>query len=306
MILSHDRPEELTRAYRSVLAQTVKPERIVIVFSGKEIAVSYGGIPTVAVRCEGTGGAARNAGASLCDDGFIAFLDDDDEWSPGKLESQLPMFSEGVCMVCSPYFVESETGADVFRPRIQGSILEENVLGCTSMVLLRKDAFDAAGGFDPRMQSNQEWDLWIRMLDLGETECSDDIVGTKHDSADSISSDGRRRERGWIRLLSKHLPRYLHDPRALERALWFFYRDMLFLRRWIPALIGAALYGAVRVPMILLDIARGIDPNRGSGGRRCRRRSSSASPERRMSSEQGASNRNGRERWPTACDREEV
>ena len=306
MILSHDRPEALARAYRSVLAQTVRPERIVIVFSGKEIPVTHGDVPTVAVRCEGTGGSARNAGASLCDDGFIAFLDDDDEWSPRRLESQLPMFSEGVCLVCSPYLVESEDGTEVFRPCIQGSILEENVLGCTSMVLLRKDAFDATGGFDPLMQSNQEWDLWIRMLDLGEAACSGDIVGTKHDSADSISSDGRRREKGWIRLLAKHLPRYLRDPRALERALWFFFRDMLFLRRWIPALIGASLYGAVRVPMIVIDIVRGIDPNRGSNGRRRRKRSSSASQEHRMSSGRDASNRNGRERWPTSCDREEV
>lgn len=267
MILSHDRPEGLARAYRSVLKQTVRPDRIVIVSSGRNIAVEQGDIPTSVISCRGAGGAARNAGASLCDSRFIAFLDDDDEWSPRKLESQLPLFSEDVCMVCSPYAVESNEGRGAFCPRIRGSILEENVIGCTSMVLLRKAVFEAAGEFDPLMKSNQEWDLWIRMLDLGEAACCEEIAGTKYELAGAISSDGKKRRRGWLRLFSKHLSRYVRNPRALERALWFFYRDMLSLRCWFTALIGVSFYGIVRVPMIMLDIARGIDPNRGSGER---------------------------------------
>jgi GT2 family glycosyltransferase len=42
-----------------------------------------------------------------------------------------------------------------------------NVLGSTSMALIRKDAFLRVGGFDAAMPSCQDWDLWTRLSEVG-------------------------------------------------------------------------------------------------------------------------------------------
>ena len=232
------------RAFDSVLKQTVLPKEIVVVDSGnieeysrsiKDTveSVSVEGVDIKYIRSEKrlNGSEARNLGASYCTGTYYCFLDDDDEWYPEKLESQLPMFTEGVGLVSSNYDLESEgkTFYECCRRRDPNKeILGENCLGCTSMAMISASVFRELRGFDPKMKSNQEWDLWIRASKKTVVEQNDCLVGIKHNPDCSMSNSRTNRFRGGTRLLIKHLPNYIRHPRLLMKASYLF---LIGLRR---------------------------------------------------------------------------
>lgn len=93
---THERPELLLRALRSVLAQTRPPAELVVVVDGDspeattEVLAALGE-PSLRVIVPGRrlGNAeARNLGVRHARGDWIALLDDDDCWAPSKLERQ--------------------------------------------------------------------------------------------------------------------------------------------------------------------------------------------------------------------------
>jgi hypothetical protein len=92
------RPDLVTRAARSALAQTVENIEIVIVVDGpdEETHAAVKSIADPRLRLIGRpekGGApnARNTGVREARAPWVAFLDDDDEWLPEKLRVQLDL-----------------------------------------------------------------------------------------------------------------------------------------------------------------------------------------------------------------------
>jgi glycosyltransferase involved in cell wall biosynthesis len=84
----------LGEAIESVLAQGCRDTEIIVVDNGstdgsRSVAESFG--PAVCVIDEPQRGAAhaRNSGVRLARGEYLAFLDADDLWAPGKLERQL-------------------------------------------------------------------------------------------------------------------------------------------------------------------------------------------------------------------------
>lgn len=98
VIPTRGRPELLLRAVRSVLAQTLREIEAVIVIDGQDQATEHalealvredGRVRVIALPVSVGGSDARNRGVAEASGKWIAFLDDDDEWLPGKLEAQL-------------------------------------------------------------------------------------------------------------------------------------------------------------------------------------------------------------------------
>lgn len=92
------RPDLVTRAVRSALAQTVQDIEVIVVIDGPDDetveAVAAIGDPRVrAVPLPERGGApnARNVGVREARAPWTALLDDDDEWLPDKLAVQLDL-----------------------------------------------------------------------------------------------------------------------------------------------------------------------------------------------------------------------
>ncbi|MEU5548331.1 glycosyltransferase family 2 protein [Micromonospora sp. NPDC047793] len=92
------RPALVTRAVRSVLAQTVTDIEVIVVVDGPDAATGAAlaeiGDPRVrVVELPGRGGApnARNSGVREARAPWTALLDDDDEWLPTKLAVQLDL-----------------------------------------------------------------------------------------------------------------------------------------------------------------------------------------------------------------------
>ncbi len=96
IIPTRNRPALFIRAVRSVLGQTHRDIDIVIVIDGRDpatvAAISSISDPRVRVfeLTENVGSAnARNIGVQHAKGKWVAFLDDDDEWLPHKIERQL-------------------------------------------------------------------------------------------------------------------------------------------------------------------------------------------------------------------------
>jgi len=90
----------LARAVASALAQTAPPRVVVVAVDGPVHLVEWLGLDSearvvVVSALPGRGpSAARNRGIQALTTDLVAFLDDDDEWFPTKLQEQLERFDQ--------------------------------------------------------------------------------------------------------------------------------------------------------------------------------------------------------------------
>jgi len=185
IIPTYNRSDMLAQAMRSVLAQTYRDFELVIVDDGstdntREVVEGFGDPRIRYVWQENQErSAARNRGVAEASAELVAFLDSDDLWFPEKLEVQLPLFRErrDVGLVYSycvridergdfPYpqdFLRDDTGVAI--QNMHADLLAGNAV-LTPSVIVKKEVFQAGGGFDRSLSTSEDWELWIRLSEL--------------------------------------------------------------------------------------------------------------------------------------------
>jgi glycosyltransferase involved in cell wall biosynthesis len=125
VIPTHNRPALVPRAVRSALAQTFHDLEVVVVVDGscpktaealQQIQDSR--LRVIALPRAVGGPSARNIGVQEAQGEWIAFLDDDDEWFPNKIERQLQtaLNSRFGCPVVLSKFIVREPHRDSLVP----------------------------------------------------------------------------------------------------------------------------------------------------------------------------------------------
>ena len=97
VIATHRRPEALVEAVRSALAQTVADQVVMVVDDGAGLPELPDDPRLFAVslaRNTATAGVVRNVGIRLTDSRYVAFLDDDNLWTPDHLERALGVLEQ--------------------------------------------------------------------------------------------------------------------------------------------------------------------------------------------------------------------
>jgi glycosyltransferase involved in cell wall biosynthesis len=175
-----NRADYIGRAIESALEQTFPLSEIVVVDDGSadrtvEIAKSFNDTRVRIIQQDGRGAcAARNRGWQATNAEWIGFLDSDDIWMPSKIEAQVACCNAGGNFVaCFTGFTEIGHGTEYDQiPSTSSAMLinlrKGNGLGPTSCCLVRRSALETIGGWDESLQSCQDWDLWLRLREVGE------------------------------------------------------------------------------------------------------------------------------------------
>ena len=180
IIPAYNRAHVLRRAIRSVLSQTFTDYEIIIVDDASTddtgaVARNFDG-PLRMIRHEVNRGpaAARNTGINAAIGGYVAFLDSDDEWMPGKLARQIELLdtsAKSFGASCSGYTViHPEPGYSWERRLPVGEKWTRYLLnnGCDlgpgSTLVARRVVFDRIGMFDESLRRWEDWDWLLRYV----------------------------------------------------------------------------------------------------------------------------------------------
>ncbi len=176
VIPTYNRAWTLAEAVESVLAQDYPAIEAIVVDDGStddtpSILGRYGDRIRV-IRQENRGvSAARNRGIGEARGVYIAFLDSDDLWRPGKISAQVAFF--GSCpgaRICQTEEIWIRRGRRVNPGRRHkkpsGSIFIPSLALCLvspSAVMLERSLFDECGLFDETLPACEDYDLWLRI-----------------------------------------------------------------------------------------------------------------------------------------------
>lgn len=172
----YNRREVLPRAIRSVLDQKPAPLELIVVDDGSTDGVSdWLGqeFPSVTVLRQGNQGpaAARNRGLEKARGKWIAFLDSDDEWRPGKLKAQLDFFKahpDYRIMQTEEIWIRNGKRVNPMKKHQKhgGWIYEKCLPLCLispSAVMIEKSLFAETGNFDESYPACEDYELWLRI-----------------------------------------------------------------------------------------------------------------------------------------------
>lgn len=193
IIPTYKRADLLKEAINSVIKQTYKNIEIIVVDDNDPKSVyrkrtekkinnyfNYENIMYIKHSKNKNGSAARNTGIKNSNGKYIAFLDDDDEFLPNKIEKQINLLKnsskEYVAVYCrygrysngkkvyeSKYDREGNLMYDVLRLRSETHI--------NSTMLIKSAAIKEINGFDTEFDRHQDYEFLIRFFRRYKIKC---------------------------------------------------------------------------------------------------------------------------------------
>ena len=215
IIPAYNAEKTIRRALESVRLQNYAPIEIIVVNDASHdstaAVVESFGDPTIALinrLVNGGVSAAMNAGLRRARGEYVAFLDADDEWLPGKLHKQVALISAYPQMTfvsCGGRFISSSGDVrEEFGMKIPAvsSDLWRKLLADTYVakpcVLARRTAFEQAGEFDEKLPVAEDQDMWIRLASEGEVGVVLEPLVHVHDTPNSLTKTHALRIAEWV------------------------------------------------------------------------------------------------------------
>jgi glycosyltransferase involved in cell wall biosynthesis len=185
IIPTHNRKKYIAKAINSVLSQTFKALEIIIVDDGStdgtdkaifELIKNSQNIIVIKNKINLGIVSSLNRGIRVARGKYIARLDDDDVWCDDKkIEKQVDFLEKNqeYCIVGGGVIKIDQNGKEIVRylmPKEDGdirkTILINNAFAHTA-VIFRKDIFKEVGGYDEQFIFIEDWDLWLKIGELG-------------------------------------------------------------------------------------------------------------------------------------------
>jgi glycosyltransferase involved in cell wall biosynthesis len=240
IIPSYGRPEFLRAAVGSALAQTVIDIEVIVVddASPEPIELDLDDRRVKVIRHERNRGpaAARNSGLDAAAGDIVSFLDDDDLYTPVRVESALRALRDAPVSVCAHQRMgSSEVVPSWVSGDVGDSILDRSPPNLGSVAVRRAEC----PRFDEQFRAAEDLDWWLRVAATMRVAAEPEVgwIWRRHDGprptvgaetrlqsnlmlldrhAEYFASHRRAAAFRWVRIAWLH--RRLHDTAAARRA----------------------------------------------------------------------------------------
>ncbi|MCM3610420.1 glycosyltransferase [Planococcus sp. MERTA32b] len=251
IIPTYRRPVMLRRTIESVLGQTYSNVEVIVVDDNdpwdtsrketKELMEEYRDNEKVKYLkhpYNKNGSAARNTGIRSASGFYIAFLDDDDEFLPSKLEKQVQRmrategtgvggvycnykrYSKGKFSLSTAHKYQRDEGdltADL--------LMEKNEIGAGSTLLITKSAAVELAGFDESFQRHQDWEFLLRFFKKYKLAlCEESLVNVHAD--DQVNKKTPEQQ---VMIKNKYLQQFQREISSLDVSI----QNRIYSRHWL-------------------------------------------------------------------------
>ena len=237
IVATHNRADLLPRAVDSVLAQTYGDYEIVIVDDCSSddtsaVIAEFSDQRIRSFRHDRNRGqsAAINTGIAHARGEYIGFLDDDDEWLPGKLEGQVALLDSASPRVALVYGwtdrVDDSNGRLMsgYRNTIEGDIFEStlalSIPGPTGVWLVRSSVVREVGGMDGSVLRHNDIDLISRIAKRYHAAVLREVVARAHyaHSHERMGEDNPKNLSAAADFLRSHMSKFAGELEERPRA----------------------------------------------------------------------------------------
>lgn len=228
IIPTYNRAKLVGRAIKSVVSQTWQGNmEIIIVSDGstdstEKMIISFNDPRINFIKHKKSRGpsAARNTGLLASNANYIAFLDDDDEWMPNKLEIQIPVIMNSGPEVGLVYtwmeYVDGDNTQEIRKPTLRGNLFlemldKQAITGC-STIIIKREVLDIIPAFDESLPRGNDGDFIRRISRHFDIECVPEVLCKYHiENQDRISINTRKNMANVVLALEKRLESFALD-----------------------------------------------------------------------------------------------
>ncbi|MCC5809422.1 MAG: glycosyltransferase family 2 protein [Ectothiorhodospiraceae bacterium] len=235
---AHNAVTHLRETVASVAAQALPVLEHIVVDDGstdgtlallEQLQEEHPHLEVVRQRNRGAG-AARNTGIEAARGRYIAFLDSDDVWLPGKLASQVGFMGQSGAVFTYGDYVEAEygTGRELKRHSPPatleyGDLLNSCPIGCLTAAY---DQHALGKLYMPLARRGQDWALWLKITRDGTVaQKYPGCEAVYHRVSASLSSSKLRKCMDMYQIYRRH------ESLPPLRALWHLGRFSLSVLR---------------------------------------------------------------------------
>ncbi len=198
LITTYNCESTVRAAITSVLSQTQCPREIVVVDDGSTDNTVSEILPfqdkiTLIQQPNGGPSSARNRGISETKTEWIALLDGDDLWHKEKLERQIKTLNSypELDLLATSWSRTEPTPASFATNLSRLSYVSLLVMNRfqTSTVLVKKAAIQRLGGFNPLLDSVEDWGAWLVLARANQLAILEEPLVLYRDNPAGVSKD---------------------------------------------------------------------------------------------------------------------
>ena len=216
----------IAQAITSVLSQSWHDLELIVIDDGstdrtREVVAAFAD-PVRYIYQENQGqGGARNTGIAHARGEFVSFLDDDDLWLPGCLETVVAVLRsrpEVGALYASCQVID---GAGNRLPQIMSRVVEPGEMYATLVeggwfpplvVTVRKSVLDDVGPLDLSLRGTDDWELWLRVASKHVFVGISDVVALYRMHGGGLSANTEHMLHDKIKAIAKHFGPEEGDP----------------------------------------------------------------------------------------------